>query len=290
MTTFAEFLRLIEAIPATFWGVVVGSFFSIAAVAQTNRAGDRRLRSQFEHEREQKTKDREMALRKEVYLGVAEAVAAGMNAISRFSNLDLPTDQITNAYVDKAPAIPKAHVIARTGTVQALARFTGELNTIYLKLFARRFELLRDKNAITFLDDQIVVFGKERDRALEIIKQHNIEGVVDERRWKILQQNYEFEQKRINETVSRRAELAGVLNPIQLEFMRECVTHTSKLVQLIVPVLSAMRAELELPLDEHAYRQVMEEGIVNQQVAIDAFINKFMPAAVQPNIQTDAAR
>jgi hypothetical protein len=68
-----------------------------------------------------------MALRKEVYLAAAEAIAAGTNAIGRFANLDIPNDQITAPHMEKAPAISKVHVIANTNTVQALANADSSL-------------------------------------------------------------------------------------------------------------------------------------------------------------------
>ncbi len=281
--------QFLDAIPASFWGVVVGSFFSIAGVAITNRASDKRLRAQFEHERESKTKDREMALRKEVFLSAAEAVAAGMNSIGRFANFDIPNDQITQPYVEKAPAISKVHVIARTETILPLAQFTSRLGALYLELFARRHELMNERNAIAVVDNSVAQFGKERDRILEMIKHHNIEGVVDQRRWKVLQDNFEFEQKRINDGLAHRAELAAALQPKHLEFMRQCLSHTEQLGATLIPVLTAVRRELELPLDEAAYRRAMVESYAQQQQAIDGFIQKFMPNAAQPIIPADLA-
>lgn len=286
----SEMARLIEVIPASFWGVVVGSFFSIAGVAITNRAGDKRLRAQFEHERESKTKDREMALRKEVFLSAAEAVAAGMNTIDRFANFDIPNDEVTKPYVEKAPAISKVHVIARTETVLPLAQFTSRLGSLYIALFARRHELMNERSSVVLIDNQVAQFGKERDRILEMIKQHNIEGLVDDRRWKVLQDNFEFEQNRINEALARRDRLAMAFQPKHLEFMRECHSCTTQLGEILIPLLTAVREELELPLDETAYRQVMEESYAMQQQAIDAFIRKFMPNVAQPSVAGDAPR
>jgi len=277
----ADLVRFLEPIPVSFWGVIVGALFALGGVTLTNRAGDRRLRAQFEHERLQKTKDREMALRKEVFLAAAEAVAAGMNAVSRFANFDLPNDQITSDYIEKAPAIAKVHVIARTETIQAMVHFTAELGALYLKLFARRFELMSEKSAIALIDNQVADFGKERDRILEMIKQHNIEGVVDDRRWNILQGNFEFEQKRIAEALARRAQVVGALQPKHLVFMRECIHDTATLGKLLVPVLSAVRAELELQFDDRTYRELVEDSVARQQAAIDKFVEKFMPATAQ---------
>lgn len=269
--------QFLELIPASFWGVVVGSFFSIAGVAITNRASDKRLRAQFEHERESKTKDREMMLRKEVFLSAAEAIAAGMNSIGRFVNFDIPNDQVTQPYVEKAPAIAKVHVIARTETILPLAQFTGRLGSMYIELLARRLELMDERNAIALIDNQVEQFGKERDRILEMIKQHNIEGIVDQRRWATLQGNFEFEQKRVTEGLAHRAQLANALQPKHLDFMRECLSYTEQLGEMLIPVLTAVRNELELPLDEAAYRQAMVESYAAQQRAIEAFIRKLMP-------------
>lgn len=282
--------KCLDAIPATFWGVVVGSFFSIAGVAITNRAGDKRLRAQFDHERESKTKDREMALRKEVFLSAAEAVAAGMSSIGRFANFDIPNDQVIQPYIEKVPAISKVHVIARTETILLLIQFTSRLGTLYLELFARRHELMDEGNAIARVDNQVAQFGKERDRILEMIKQHNIEGVVDQRRWTVLQDNFKFEQKRINDGLAHRAQLAAALQPKHLEFMRQCLSQTEQLGGMLIPILTAIRRELELPIDESAYRQAMVASYAQQQQAIDVFIRKFMPDAAQPINPPDAVR
>jgi hypothetical protein len=275
-------VQFLDAVPASFWGVVVGSFFSIAGVAITNQASDKRLRAQFEHERGSNTKDREMVLRKEVFLSAAEAVAVGMNSIGRFADFDIPNDQVMQPYVEKAPAISKVHVIARTETILPLAQFTSLLGTRYMELFERRYELMNERNAIALVDNQVAQFGKERDRILEMIKQHNIEGAVDQRRWEVLQENFEFEQKRINDGLTRRAQLAAALAPKHLEFMRQCLSHTEQLGGLLIPVLTAVRRELELPLDEAAYRQAMVESYAQQQQAINGFIRRSFPMPPNP--------
>jgi len=68
MNIHSQLLALIERIPATFWGVVIGSFFSLGGIVIANRANDRRLREQLKHDREMRNRDRELSLRKDVYL------------------------------------------------------------------------------------------------------------------------------------------------------------------------------------------------------------------------------
>lgn len=272
-------IHLFEQIPSSFWGIVFGSIISLGGVFLTNRAGDRRLSAQFEHERLQKTKDREMALRTEVFLDAAEAISAGMKAISRISNLDLTNDQIIGDYSEKSPAIAKVHVIANSETIESIAHFVSELESLYLRLFARRFVLVSEKNDIQLIDNQVAEFGKERDRFLEMIKQYNIEDAADPRRWKVLQDNFQFEQDRITNNLSHRAELVEKLRPKHLEFLRDCVNESALLSMLIVPVLKAVRTELELQFDDHTYRTLLNESASKLQHAIEDFMMNVAPTA-----------
>jgi hypothetical protein len=275
MLTFM--LALLEKIPATFWGVIVGSFFTIIGVALANSGSYQRLREQLEHERAEKTKDREMALRKEVFLAATEAISVGINSIGRFSDLDISHDQLTRDYVEKSPAIAKVHVIAKTKTVKAAVNFAGELGAVYLKLMPRRVVLWREKEQIIFFDNQIAEFGKERDRILELMKQHNIEGIVDKRRWNVLQDNFAFEQNRIQQAILDRNNRLKSLNQQQLEFMRDCLSETASLGKFLIPILSGVREELELPFDEAIYREVIDAVVAKQEESIGLFIEKLTP-------------
>jgi len=285
MTFFDHLLQLLAKIPATFWGVVVGSFFTVLGVALTNRAATHRLRAQLEHERSQKAKEREMAMRKEIYLAAVEAVAAGISALPRFADLELPNNAIASDYAAKAPAIPKAHIIAGTDTVQAMVRLTNRLQELHLQGFALRASLLIEKEAITRLDDQIDRCIKEQTRFIELMRQKTLEGTIDQRGTAILNNLLADEQARHKECITERARLANILHPKHLQFLRDCALNTTRLRDLIVPLVSAVRAELELPYDARAYCLLLEESATSQQVAIDEFMRRFLPGATHPSTQ-----
>jgi len=274
MTCNADIFTLLEKIPATFWGVVVGSFLSLGGVVASNRANDRRLRQQLAHDRELKNRERELSLRKDIYLAAAEAIATGINSLGAFANLDIPNDKLTAAYIDKSPSIAKVHVIAQKDTARAVVKLVGELATAYLHLFARRFPLLAEKQRIAFIKEQINAFGRERDRMLELMKQYNISGEKDPRKWDILDKNFKFEEKRIDDAIKEHDGLTSGMNSKQIELMTECINETTKLSRLIAPVLAAVRNELEMPLDEASYVAVIEESILQQKSAFSEFIKQ----------------
>jgi len=117
------------------------------------------------------------------------------------------------------------------------------------------------------------------------MKQYNLDGVNDQRKWDVLQRNFDFERHRIDETARKADSLASTLYPRQLQFMEECVAETIRLGRLLVPVIVSVRKELELPIDEAEYRKVAEEAVARQVESLREFMQKVQSLiAAQPSV------
>lgn len=270
-------------IPESVWGIAFGSLISFSAVMLATRAGDKRLLAQFKHERDKATKDREMSLRKEVFFDAADAVSAGIDAIPNFANLNVAVDNITSDVRKKSSALGRVYVIAKIETIERFVELQTQLGEIYLKLFARRAELEKESAKLKLIDSQVEQFGKERDRFLEMIKQHNIEGTRDQRKWDVLHGNFEFEQTRITKLLEEREALVASVAPVHAEFIRECAAHVQAVRKASIgPLLAAVRAELELEFNHQAFQALTNESVAKQSAALDAFVNQLMPSNTQP--------
>jgi hypothetical protein len=117
---------------ATLSGVFVENYFQ-----------NKRLQAQLAHEREMKDREREMSLRKDIYLEAAEAVQAGLLAVNRFANPETPHEKLIEGYLDKAPSLAKVHIIAKEETVTALVVFTAALDMLTLQSFAPNISTTR---------------------------------------------------------------------------------------------------------------------------------------------------
>jgi hypothetical protein len=282
-----DIVSLIEKIPATFWGVIVGSFFSIFTVMLTNWSNTKRLRIQLEHDRNLKTRERELALRKEIYLAAAEAISAGMSVVGRLGDLNVSHDKLMQSFVDKSSSIAKVNVVAGDTTIKALSLFMAELTGILLRLSSKRIKLGVLQQRLTLVQEHISLASKERDRMVSLMKELNLAGVRDERQWAIIQDNFEFESKRTEELMKEQAQLQAELYPAQLLLVQECVGEVAVLNRLLTPVLSSARKELELPFDENAYTQVLELSHRKQVEYFEWFLQEAAAGLEQP--QTAAA-
>ena len=280
--TLTWLMATLSAVPATFWGVIVGSFFTLLGGYVTNRASDRRQRSQFQHEFTLKREERELALRKDIYLAAAEAIQEGAIALGSLSNLEVASAEATKGLLARLPAVAKVQVIARGDTLRAVAEASGFLSAALLRLMGRRLPLDIARGRLRVLQEECAGFGKERDRWLEEMKQHNLAGTPNAQRWAVLQGNHNFEDRRIAEAQARiLAETQGLFTA-QLDFTAECLAESRQLARLLVPAVLAVRGELGIAIDEREFRAVVQGQLAMQQAATDAFLETARAALVQP--------
>jgi hypothetical protein len=282
MSWVAELICLAGTVPSAFWGIIAGSFFSLGGVALTNRANDRRLRAQLAHDRELRISDREAALRKDIYLAVSEALFAGLISVGRFANLEIPNDKIVDGYAEKAPAVAKVHIIANEPTLKAVIAITNELGATFMQLIAKRVPLMVLKNQLAQLDQGLARISKDTDGTLELMKKYNLDGARDPGRWTVIQARYEFEQKQLTERQKERANFFLEFYAKQLQFMEECFKETTKLGQLLVPAVLAVRKELGLPIDEVAYATIMRQTQERQIASLAQFSEQARTFIAQP--------
>jgi hypothetical protein len=95
---------LINLVPNVIWAAIIASVLTLAGVLTTNRNNNSRLTKQLEHEGAQRDKEREIDLRREVYLGAAEAIAEAHGKIVQIPNFELQNiqDQFSNLKLSAA--------------------------------------------------------------------------------------------------------------------------------------------------------------------------------------------
>nr|WP_315481482.1 hypothetical protein [uncultured Undibacterium sp.] len=286
----AEVIQLLwkslDSIPSSFWGVLVGSMLSFLGIALTNRANDRRLKIQLEHDRDQKKVEREMILRKDVFLAVAEAISDGLNMINRNSDLDVANNEISGEYAKSSKAIAKLHVIAGTDVARSMMNFTSQMELLYLRLFGFRLELVAEKEKITQLAETFLSLKVERDRVFGLIKQMQIDGDDDEKRWNTLKSVYQLECDRIQSNCDHRIILGQALSRNHSLLISEVFEARKELTGLLIPVLAAIRYELNMPFDIDVYQGTWEKNLAVQKQALDEFVARFVPVE-QPSIAAE---
>ena len=273
MNDFLQFFtQLLGKIPATFWGVVFGSFFTLLGSYFTNRASDRRLRLQLQNDRELKNREREMTFRKDTYAEAAEAIAVSMGALSKFGELSFSLKEVSETYLEQAPALAKVNLVAGEDTIRALANFGGGFAGAYSRLAQQRMILSNLQEQIAVKVALVNGFEKTREAMIELMRQHNIEGTQDARRFEAIQTNYEFEAGRIATTHQEIQQMNSELSAKLFPFVKQCFVESINVNQLLVPLLVAARKELELSIGTEHYAEILQQACSKLQVLFDKTI------------------
>ena len=262
----------IEQVPATFWGVLAGSLFTLIGVASTNHANFKRLERQLEHDRSLKTEERKLTLKKDVYLPAAEAISAGLMAIGRLADLKIPQDNLLSDWIEKSPAIAKAQLVADEATAEAIARFNAELGSIMFRLLAIRLPLTTKLQSAESLMQQVTRHSTENDRMLELCKEMNLSGSRDEQRRTTIDSYFQFNQKRIDELLAQHNKLTRALFSDQMQFSKDCHQATATLSILLIPLLACARKELKLPFNAENYSRIAREAHEKIGASLEDFI------------------
>lgn len=149
--------------------------------------------------------------------------------------------------------------------------FSCELNATFLRLLPRRFSLIRQRMEIEALRHLLEPHQKEQSRILELMKQHNLDCSRDQRRWEVLQDNFDFESKSASQILKKSDELSTALFMEQTRFSEECCSENMRLSRLLTPVVLAFRKELGLPIDEKEYTKLVDQIAVRQNERINTF-------------------
>lgn len=257
----------------TLLGALAAATIALIGVWITHRGNERRLNAQLAHDREQKRIEREMELRRNVYLQTAEAVVAGINLISRYADLGIAKEDLGKEFFEKRSAFAKVHLIGREATVKALLAFNQELGGAVMRMALLRTPLLEMQNRLKLLNDQIQVFGRERDRMVELMKQLNFEGNQEQHRWAFVQNTFEFEKKRVNDAIAEQQTLQAKLRTEWAAFAQECFATVKQLNLLVPEAVKAVRDELDLPIDFAAYKQEFERLIEKNHDSLSQYLN-----------------
>lgn len=178
------------------------------------------LRWQLKHDSKERERERQMSLRRDVYLFAAERIGQLLGYLSNFYQTREGGPEAYNE------AIQKIHIIGTDETISAINQFNDHIVETFL-------ELVPQKEEISFLE--------ERGNLVMKVMQETVKSVEE------MEKGVEDFKKVYDEKIKLTYELAG-----------KCQQKTQLAEELLTPVIATIRRELNATFDEEAYRAMMK--------------------------------
>ena len=266
-------LSIIENLPPAFYGVLIGSLLTIIGVALTNLSNTKQMRLQHEHERTLRSKERNLNLRREIYMDAMEALSTGITAIGRFSELNETPEALMQSYTSLSANVGKVTIVGHNETIEALANFQLELNGAFLRLSAQRDIFDAKLRKSQTIETKISALEEQLNRFSNQLIQSKIDQ--EHARSEQLQTEIERLEDALTTLRSENEQSTNQLMQAITNLLQTSMAEVSSLNKLLVPLISLMRTELELPFNEEHFARILEKGNKELENYMSAFFQDY---------------
>ena len=254
--------------------VATGSLITLIGVGLHSLFESDRLKKKLQHDAEQREKERRMDLRREVFLGAAEALGRQSEYINLFSKVDFDFWKDQEIIKGNIGAGNKVHLIAGIETIDAYTRANQSWANALLKLTKARLKIEEVKSELKSQEDIIAMLSAHRDEALASIRALGTSSNSSQEVYQLHRRRFDELQGKIQEEMARKVELHSKLARLLMEISMVGMACHVEFSKKLLAVNLAARREVDLPIDEQRYRELQTLIAEESQEVSHAFVKE----------------
>lgn len=265
-------IEALKAMPDLVWGGIIG----VVGIIIGTLLSWIPVFFQLRHD----SKERSMSLLRDTYLSAAENFSQQINYIANFYTTDKnPPD----GYID---AISKLNVLGTDETIKVVNTFNDYIIKAELKLFPLKDRIHYLDLEANGLNNLIEEMAQKIKKALQDMEEYNLRGVHEPTKWDIIQDSFKIAQKQHSELLGEYEESSNEILKLTHELALHCQEMARFAEELLIPIITAIRKELDITFDEQAFREMMaisnkkwkdnlQEYIASKKEVYEDFLNKY---------------
>lgn len=229
------------------------------------------------------SKERSISLLRDTYLSAIEKFSQQINYLANFYNTD---ENPPDGYID---AISKLNILGTEETIKAVNTFNDFLIKVLLNIYPLKEKIKYLQMGNKGLDTLRQEMSQKANKALQDMEEYNLRGVHEPAKWDVIQNNFDYAQVRQSELMSEYKKNLDEIIKLTDGLALNCQQKAQLAEELLIPIITAIKKELGITFDEHAYREMMaisnkkwkqnlQEHIVSRKKVLDEFIEKWSSA------------
>jgi hypothetical protein len=291
MNAFGQFSReLISALPSELWAAL-GAFAVWALTVLTNRISNshasQMLRDQLAHDSAERQREREYAIKRQVYLPAIEASAHATSLLAQLCHADIDRHNIEIGLADASTKVAAASAFASEETWLAMMKLQQAMGRLHSDLSANRGPIELEHLNLKYAREQAQIALQEQERAnAEQRRAYGERGTNPEdleratRVMAISRLYFDGMQQRQNETSNR-------LGQAMHESFKLYLDSLPLIGELSIACIVALRAELGMKTDPALMKESQQAMIAESRAEAQAVMAR-MAASWKENGSDDA--
>lgn len=243
--------------PDTVKGAIFASTIAITGVILNNVVTAWNTGRQLKHDREQKSSERAIALRREIYLGVAQHIQEGINTITRCADLTLDHKTIFQAKSESAHFMAKMHLMAKPALLKAVAIADEAINNAIVRTRIRREAVLGIQKAVERQDQQLGLHHKAAMQLDQQLSAKRLAGDASNDEVSRLQGQLAHEAAKVDELLTALNASSTELKRSHYELFAFAWEEQRQIYPLLTAAVTAARDELGESIDMTVYKDLL---------------------------------
>ncbi len=272
---------LLKSVPAIFYAITTGSTITLSGLYMQNRSESERNSQRLRHDAAMRDRERDMALRRDVYLQSAEALAHAQEYLAAYAREELPVEQHEALIKGIGGDLNKVHIVGSLPTIEAIVRANEFFVHSIADLAVERLPLRHLREDIKAEEMLLEAAGGRRDEALAQLREMDRVQATESAFWAVQNQVLGDAQGTVEEAITRLRDLKQDLAVREAQHLRHAVDASMAFGTLVVRANLAIRRELEMPLDDSAYLGLMERSQETLARDVDHFHEHALAASRQ---------
>ncbi len=273
----ANLLDLLQKVPDVVWAAVIAAILTLSGVLLTTLSNFILTILKFKHDFVKQDHERNMALRRQVYLDAVEAITGNYLSIMKISDLTYPDSEISKQFASSAGKINMVYVIGTTETVRTISELNASITKEYLKLTAERLPLVQRRNEIKTIDNQIKNNLSQRNQMMELFKNLKINRVQDEEQFDMIEKYYKIHESQISKLDHNFRELIEKNQGGQKQLHINCMESFNTIRGYFPDAIGCIRKEMGLSFNEREFRKIVDLEAEESRKAVQDFMEKIKP-------------
>ncbi|QQP95160.1 hypothetical protein [Lysobacter enzymogenes] len=265
-----DLIGFLRAIPDVVWSGIFAATLAFTGVMLSNRSNTSRLIRQLKHDAGEKAKDRNAVLRREVYLRAAEEFVRANSRLGALTQIDPVKQNLADGFQELFVVGAKVQMVSRAST----SKLVGELLVAYGETL---LDLARDLQPVHDVQIDIAIANQAHDEAAEETKRvlaaltsFNESASANEAVFKALSRSFDYNEGNRRTLSEQRLKLLDLRSDLVADFARKVMLAMKRVSSVQLPVMVAIRQELDLDGDISDFEAQAFENQKRMEVALDA--------------------
>jgi len=250
-------INLLSSIPNVVWAAIIASGLTFLGVTLSNRANRKCLLTQLDYASRQKDRERELQIRKEVYVEAAEAIAESIKDIQLLPSRIVQTNNL-EICSRLLPALAKIHMVGTLDTVKSTITFMEKFNqlTIPIVPVINKFAILKQElvSLKELSDIQINSMEEVNKNYEQMDSSKQNPNIFD-----IYQKTFQEVKTKHDNTIATMIDKEAQRKSLHTKLLSMCLDACIYLQKESLYVILSIRKELNLEIDSAEYLSKMQE-------------------------------